>query len=274
MRKGRIYKIINTKTTDIYVGCTVQELKARFKAHKSNAKANHNGLLYDCIRKYGVENFSIELIEEIDINNIGELHAKEKEYYEKLKPSLNMIAPKLTSIKQTGLIYKIVDIDDQTKFYIGSTTTSLTQRFVAHKSAAKNGTTPIYKYMKERGVEKFIIENVEDMIPIDNLTIRENHWLQSLNPPLNTHLFLCRTEQDRDKARYENNKEKIKNRVSTRRIEKREEINLQKKEHYQKNKETILAKMRTEEYKNNANAKRRERNAKKKNLSVTQNTQE
>ena len=60
------------------------------------------------------------------------------------------------------------------------------------------------------------------------------------------------------------NKEKIKKRVNERRIIKRDEINAQKREHYAKNKETILSKQKTQEYKDNANKIRRERRARKK----------
>jgi len=60
MKTARIYKIVNTKTVDIYIGSTIQTLKKRFKGHMSNAKHNKPGKLYDCIREYAVENFSIE----------------------------------------------------------------------------------------------------------------------------------------------------------------------------------------------------------------------
>jgi hypothetical protein len=36
--KGLVYKIINTKTPDVYVGSTIQPLRNRFKTHRSNAK--------------------------------------------------------------------------------------------------------------------------------------------------------------------------------------------------------------------------------------------
>lgn len=75
-KKGRIYKIFNVKTDDIYIGSTIQTLKDRFKAHKSNAKLNKNGLLYDCMRDIGIDAFSIELIEEIDISNKKQLLSK------------------------------------------------------------------------------------------------------------------------------------------------------------------------------------------------------
>ena len=115
--------------------------------------------------------------------------------------------------------------------------------------------------MREKGRDNFSIELVEDNIETENLIIRENYWLQELKPPLNKNIFLTRTEKERDKAKYEKNKESIKKRVSDRREIKRDEINTQKREHYAKNKETILTKQKTQEYKDNANKIRRERRA-------------
>jgi group I intron endonuclease len=79
MKKGRIYKIINSKTDDIYIGSTIQTLKNRFKAHKSSAKLNKTGKLYDFIRDNGIENFTIELLKEIDTYSKKDISIKEKE---------------------------------------------------------------------------------------------------------------------------------------------------------------------------------------------------
>jgi hypothetical protein len=46
MKKAQIYKISNTKTDGIYVGSTIQRLKDRFKAHRSNAKLNKRELIF------------------------------------------------------------------------------------------------------------------------------------------------------------------------------------------------------------------------------------
>lgn len=97
-----------------------------------------------------------------------------------------------------------------------------------HRSASNEGTTPFYTFMRENGKDNFDIECVEDNIPIDHLIVRENHWISELKPTLNKNLFLCRTEQERDKAKYLKNCEKIKKRVNDRRLLKRDEINAQK----------------------------------------------
>ena len=264
MKKAQIYKISNTKTVDIYIGSTIQTLKLRFKAHRSNAKLNKNGKLYDCIRENGIECFNIELLEEFDYTIKQDSGIKEKEYYEKLKPSLNMICPTVASHVKYGRIYKLFNKLKVEDFYIGSTIKTINIRLSHHKSVSNKGTTPIYTYMREVGKDNFEIELVEDNVLITDLIVRENHWIQELKPILNTHIFLCRTEQERDAAKYEKNKERVKKRVNERRIIKRDEINAQKREHYYKNKERILKKQSTREYRDNANKLRRERLARKK----------
>jgi hypothetical protein len=264
MKKAQIYKISNTKTVDIYIGSTIQKLKDRFKAHRSNAKLNKNGKLYDCMRENGIEFFNIELLEEFDYNIKQDIGIKEKEYYEKLKPTLNMICPTIAIVVKYGRIYKLFNKLKVQDFYIGSTIKKINKRLCDHKSASNNGSTPIYKYMREVGKDNFEIELIEDNILITDLIVRENHWIQELKPILNKNLFLCRTEQERDAAKYQKNKEKVNKRVNLRRIIKRDEINAQKREHYRKNKEQILAKQSTQEYRDNANKLRRERLARKK----------
>ena len=57
---------------------------------------------------------------------------------------------------------------------------------------------------------------------------------------------------------------KIKKLVNDRRKLKRDEINEKKREYYAKNREKILDKQKTQEYRDNANKLRRERRIKKK----------
>lgn len=104
---GYVYSITNSKTSAIYIGSTIQKLSHRFKAHRSNAKSGKNGKLYSHIREIGVEHFNINVLEEYSIENESELCQKERDYYTKLKPSLNMIAPRISEIHETGRIYKL-----------------------------------------------------------------------------------------------------------------------------------------------------------------------
>ena len=233
--KANIYKITNCKTDDIYVGSTVQILKNRFKSHKSNANVNKSGKLYDCMREIGIEHFKIELLEEINTENKSLIGQKEKEYYDLLLPSLNMISPKIKNMdKNVGLIYIVKFMKNDSYFYIGSTISCIEFRLCQHKSASNKGTTPLYQFMRKRGKENFSIECVEDNVPVSELIVREDYWIKQLKPTLNTYTNLTITEKERDRLKYIKNREKRLKQVSERRLLKRDEINAQKKKHYQK----------------------------------------
>lgn len=65
---GYIYKITNDINNKIYVGKTENSIQHRFKEHCIDAFRDRNEKrpLYSAMRKYGIEHFSIELIEETD----------------------------------------------------------------------------------------------------------------------------------------------------------------------------------------------------------------
>lgn len=69
-----IYKIINDINDKVYVGKTVQTQEERFSEHIRAAKKNEvkNRPLYYAIRKYGIEHFSIQQIEECSVNEVNE----------------------------------------------------------------------------------------------------------------------------------------------------------------------------------------------------------
>ena len=58
-----LYYIVSDKTNYLYIGIT-NNLKRRFACHRHSAKSGKKSPLYDCMRKYGVENFLIVLVNE------------------------------------------------------------------------------------------------------------------------------------------------------------------------------------------------------------------
>ena len=78
-----IYRITNTLNSKIYVGQTVHGLLYRWGQHKRNALNYNIGYpLYRAIRKYGIENFTVELIDLAD--SVEESNAKEIFWIENL----------------------------------------------------------------------------------------------------------------------------------------------------------------------------------------------
>lgn len=73
-----IYKITNKVNGKIYIGQTVRSMKVRLMEHKRPSK---NSLLAKSMRRYGIENFKVELIDEA--YTIEELNNKEIYYIKK-----------------------------------------------------------------------------------------------------------------------------------------------------------------------------------------------
>ena len=89
-KNGKIYKIVNDNTDDIYVGSTTIQLSHRFQAHKNKAEKVPTRKLYKFINDNdGFDNFRIILIENFACNNREELLQREQYYKDLLKPSLN-----------------------------------------------------------------------------------------------------------------------------------------------------------------------------------------
>ena len=68
MSKGYIYKISNDINDKLYIGQTTKTIEERFAAHCRDSQRENAGCynyhIYRAMRKYGIEHFHIELIEE------------------------------------------------------------------------------------------------------------------------------------------------------------------------------------------------------------------
>lgn len=75
-----IYKITNKINNKCYIGQTIKTAEERWKEHQAHAFGSHpndkNKTLYKAIRKYGVENFEFEVLQD-NINNFEELDKAE-----------------------------------------------------------------------------------------------------------------------------------------------------------------------------------------------------
>lgn len=90
-----IYKITNNINNKIYIGKTVTSIQERWRHHKSDAYSEVHGTkyehrpLYSAIRKYGINNFTIEEVEECSIEELEEKEKYWVEYYGSFKNGYN-----------------------------------------------------------------------------------------------------------------------------------------------------------------------------------------
>lgn len=82
-KRFTVYLVTNRVNGKKYVGITIQSIDARLNAHFSKARiTSDNRKFYNAIRKYGEENFYIELLDRAD--SYTELKEKEKHYIKTL----------------------------------------------------------------------------------------------------------------------------------------------------------------------------------------------
>lgn len=93
-----IYRITNTITGDFYIGSS-KDIKLRLTCHKckSTWKNHPNNPLYKDMQKYGIDKFSFEIIEEVEVD---ELKETEQEFIEKLQPTYNQMNAKGLNIER------------------------------------------------------------------------------------------------------------------------------------------------------------------------------
>lgn len=82
----RVYRIENKINSKNYIGITSRSIDERFREHASRAKCNQrNSRLYDAIRKYGVDSFSVTEIDKSDnedaIRKLEEKYIREYNSY-------------------------------------------------------------------------------------------------------------------------------------------------------------------------------------------------
>ena len=100
--ESHIYKICcrDTSIEDIYIGSTAnfrtRKYQHKISCNNTNSK-EYNKKAYQFIRDNGGwENWDMILLEEVNVNSKLELHKKEREFIELLKPSLNIAIPTRT----------------------------------------------------------------------------------------------------------------------------------------------------------------------------------
>ena len=91
---GFIYKITNNINNKIYIGKTNRDISIRFQEHIDSSNSinspSYNSHLHRAFRKYGIENFSIDKIEEVSEELINEREKYWIKYYNSYNSGYNM----------------------------------------------------------------------------------------------------------------------------------------------------------------------------------------
>lgn len=106
-----IYRLINLKTGDFYVGQTMGPIEKRLKSHLARSNLQNKNIRRD-LDNYGKNSFKIELLETCTEWNKNQ---RESHWKEKLRPTYNM---KRDMPKREFLLRTTIEImDDLDKIY-------------------------------------------------------------------------------------------------------------------------------------------------------------
>ena len=86
-----IYKITNTKTSEIYIGKSV-DIKSRWQQHCKtvfNCGTIASSLLHTKMKQYGIENFTFEVIERVDKEQLSERERFYIDFYQTKEYGMN-----------------------------------------------------------------------------------------------------------------------------------------------------------------------------------------
>lgn len=79
IKSGKVYLITNQLNNKKYIGITTREINERYNEHIYTALSNPKCAFHRAIKKYGVEHFKIELLEEL--KNVTEIQLLNRESY-------------------------------------------------------------------------------------------------------------------------------------------------------------------------------------------------
>ena len=87
MKISAVYKITNVITGDFYIGSS-KDVKSRWTSHKCPSVWNRypNNPMYLDMNKYGLDKFSFQILEEVEIEQLKEM---EQQFIETLNPTYN-----------------------------------------------------------------------------------------------------------------------------------------------------------------------------------------
>lgn len=108
-----IYKIENNINHNIYIGQS-KNIKDRWRSHKSNAfnqnSKDYNMVIYQAIRKYGIDAFSFEVLEECSQELLNEKEKYWIQYYDSYNSGYNSTPGGDDACIHPGKIIELYDL--------------------------------------------------------------------------------------------------------------------------------------------------------------------
>ena len=181
--EGYIYKIDNGINNKIYIGQTSSKINLRWNQHKSAARTKAYSLpLYNAMNKYGIEKFSIHVIEKYYANTkedlLNILNEKEIYYiskYNTLRPNgynvssggdnfshLNIIP--VDAYYANGTLFKRFSSQIDAKEYLNRPSASISK---CCKGKAFSASGYVWRY-KDEPFEKYNINVTQEQLDRDN----------------------------------------------------------------------------------------------------------
>lgn len=145
---GYIYKIFTSCSNKVYIGQTRQSIEDRYKEHLKNCSAGVPYHLYNAMRKYGIENFYVEEIEECDNDVLSEREQYWIQYYDSFHNGYNMtIGGKGNSLyNYKDIVNKYLELENEKRVaeYFNCSCTTV-------KKACENYNIKIKRNVQQKG---------------------------------------------------------------------------------------------------------------------------
>jgi hypothetical protein len=189
---GKIYCITNLITKKNYIGQTIQSLNQRFREHKCNALTHlyKNSKLCVSMRKYGIQNFVIQLLEKnIPIEQLNEKEEHYIKFFNTVEKGYNIIYRE-RKIRSSYLY----DVEDIIRMYKNKNTIKeIAQKYSSCRktisSILKENGVEIRDWNKEQSVgltkerlielyvnQKLTTQRVGEVVGLSNVAV--NNWLR------------------------------------------------------------------------------------------------
>jgi exonuclease SbcC len=224
MVKGSIYKIISSKTNNIYIGSTFKNIEVRKEQHKNNFLSYLNGNIKKYCSSYQLlkyEDEKIILLEEIENITKKELQKKEQEYINNEKNVVNISLNNFGIKKQqeeeknknNKNILELKELNDKIK---------LEKKIVREKNILKQFEN------KNEKIKKSINKKKEDIKKIEEEKNTYEKMIKNLLLFLNNILIISNDKKDTIKIKYLFNKIKENNIYVNLKKEQKRKINYNK----------------------------------------------